>query len=262
MTARLVLLALLPIIAGYALVQRRRLHAIIGMAVFSLLLASVFFLAHAPDVAITEAAIGAALVTFVYVLAIRKTGRLTVAASEAPNLLQREADRITGLEWEILERLAESMGLDLVANFVSHENVAGAVLRGDADIGAGGIVSADCSDRLLQTPEHLPTARFILTGPRADTRLAEATSFCGFTTDVVDAVRRRAPVSTCLDLARFLAVSRLNLEPYDVHRQDEPLSYTFLVSPSRTDLHWRLLSVLAWLRETGELDEIVRRHFP
>lgn len=262
MTARLVLLALLPITAGYALVQRRRLHAIIGMAVFGLLLASVFFLAHAPDVAITEAAIGAALVTFVYVLAIRKTGRLTVAASEAPNLLEREGERITGLEWEILEHLAESMGLALVANFVSHEEVEDAVLRGDADIGAGGIVSADCSDRLLQTPEHLPTARFIVSGPRGDSRPGEASSFRGFTTDVVDAVQRRAPVSTRLDLARFLAVSRHNLEPYDVQRQDEPLSYTFLVSPSRTDLHRRMLSVIPRLKETGELSEMIRRHFP
>lgn len=262
MTARLVLLALLPITAGYALVQRRRLHAIIGMAVFGLLLASVFFLAHAPDVAITEAAIGAALLTFVYVLAIRKSGRLTVAASEAPNLLEREANRITGLEWEILERLAESMGLELVANFVSHEDVEDAVLRGDADIGAGGMVSVDCSDRVLQTPGHLPTARFLVTGPRGDSRLGEASSFSGFTTDVIDAVRHREPVSTRLDLARFLALSRHNLEPYDVRRQDEALSYTFLVSPSRADLHRSLLSVLARMKETGELDEVVGRHFP
>ena len=262
MTARLVLLALLPITAGFALVQRRRLYAIIGMAVFSLLLASVFFLAHAPDVAITEAAIGAALVTLVYVLAIRKTGRLTVAANEASGLLERAGDRITGLEWEILQRLGESLGLDVVAQFVSYQEIEEAVLRGDADIGAGGIIAAYCSERSLKTSGHLKTARFAVAGPGPETSPKADSDFRGDVTDVIDAVRRGSRVSATLDLARFLALSRHNLDAYDVQREEGDHVYTFVLPPSRRDLHRRLEAILAELRETGELDAMIRRCFP
>jgi energy-converting hydrogenase B subunit D len=259
-SAQSVLLALLPITAGFALLQRRRLHAIIAMAAFSLLLATAFFLADAPDVAITEAAIGAALVTLIYVLAIRKTGRLTVAASEAPGLIGREGERIVGLEWEILERLAQDLGLELAVQFGSHREVEEAVLHGDVDVGAGGIVSSDCGPRVLQTPGHLPTARFTVTGPGPESR--PDVPFRGDVTDLIDAVRRRAPVSATLDLARFLALSRHNLDAYRVERREGEESYTFALPSSRGDLHRRLLAVLARLRETGELDSMIRRHFP
>lgn len=262
MTARLVLLALLPITAGFALAQRRRLYAIIGMAVFSLLLASVFFLAHAPDVAITEAAIGAALVTLVYVLAIRKTGRLTVAANEAPGLLERAGEQIAGLEWEILQRLGQSLGLEVVAQFVSYEEIEETVLRGDADIGAGGVISAYCSERSLQTSGHLKTARFAVTGPRSNAGSEANTSFRGDVRDVIDAVRRRAPVSASLDLARFLVLSRHNLAAYDVEREEGDHVYTFVLAPSRQALQRRLHAILAQLEETGELDAMIRRCFP
>ena len=82
MIASWILLALLPVVAGVALTQSRRLSAIIGMGLFSFMLAAAYLLMHAPDVAITEATIGAALVTAIYVLAIRRTGRLIVVADE------------------------------------------------------------------------------------------------------------------------------------------------------------------------------------
>ena len=261
MTSRLVLLALLPITAGFALIQRRRLHAIIGMAVFSLLLASVFFLAHAPDVAITEAAIGAALVTLIYVLAIRKTGRLTIAASEAPGLIAREGERVVGLEWEILERLAESLGLEAVAHFVAYEEIEKTVRGGEADIGAGGLIAAERNARFLRTPGHLPTARFHIAGPEPSDDTNEA-SFRGEFRDVLDAVRQHAPLSVTLDLARFLALSRYDLDAYRVHRREGDHNYTFVVSTERRDLYERLLDLLERLRESGELEGMIRRYFP
>jgi len=266
MIARVALLILLPITAGIALVQRRRLYAIIGMGVFSLLLAAVFFLAHAPDVAITEAAIGAALVTFVYVLAIRKTGRLTVAASEVPALLERTGEQVGGLEWEILQRTATAMGLDLVVRFLPHEEVITAVLRGEADIAAGGIVSLEDEDRLLQTPEHLPTVRFRVTGgaaaPWAEAWPTTLQPPRGYLSDLIDAVREGRAIAASLDLARFLALSRYDLNAYHVEKDEEPLSYTFAVSPSRPDIHRNLVSVLTQLRSSGELERMIGRHLP
>jgi uncharacterized MnhB-related membrane protein len=51
------------------------LSAVIASCMVSLIAAVLFFLLHAPDVAMAEASIGAALVTAVFVIAIRRTMR-------------------------------------------------------------------------------------------------------------------------------------------------------------------------------------------
>lgn len=53
------------------LVLRELLSAVIGLAVFSLLLALEFYILQAPDVAIAEAAMGAGLTTAIFVIALR-----------------------------------------------------------------------------------------------------------------------------------------------------------------------------------------------
>jgi len=62
------------IIAGFlAVVFRRLLSSIIALSVASLLLSLEFYLLHAPDVAIAEAAIGAGLTMAIFIFAIRGT---------------------------------------------------------------------------------------------------------------------------------------------------------------------------------------------
>ena len=51
------------------------LSAVIASCMVSLFAAVLFFFLHAPDVAMAEASIGAALVTAVFVIAIRRTKR-------------------------------------------------------------------------------------------------------------------------------------------------------------------------------------------
>jgi len=51
------------------------MNAVIASCIVSLIAAILFFLLHAPDVAMAEAAIGAALVTGVFVIAVKKTKR-------------------------------------------------------------------------------------------------------------------------------------------------------------------------------------------
>jgi len=259
--ARTTLLMFLPLIAVFALTRKRRLAAVIGMGMFSLILSAVYLLLHAPDVAITEAAIGAALVTFIYVLAIRKTGRLVIVGDEAPGLLEREGDRITGLEQEILAGFARHLGLDLVVHFLPREEVEEALLRGEADIAAGGIVHVDAGDRLLKTQGHLPTGLFHLTRKdAAEPKQAQETEWIYFS-DVLEAIRAQEKGAYTLDLARFIAVSRLDLSGYAVERLSGSFSYTFLLPPDREELHKRLNAHLDHLRQNGELDEMIRRYF-
>ncbi|MCD6540583.1 DUF4040 domain-containing protein [Candidatus Bipolaricaulota bacterium] len=74
MTALHVLtLSLVVIGAALAIWFRDLLASVIALAGASLLLSLEFYLLQAPDVAIAEAGIGAALTTAIYILAIRKT---------------------------------------------------------------------------------------------------------------------------------------------------------------------------------------------
>ncbi len=70
-----ILLFLLVVAAIFSLVQKDLLMAIVGTSLVSLILSVLFLLLHAPDVALTEAAIGVALTTVIFLIALRKTGR-------------------------------------------------------------------------------------------------------------------------------------------------------------------------------------------
>ena len=64
-------LILLVASAFMALWFRNLLHSVLSLGVFSLLLALEFYILKAPDVAIAEAGIGAALSTTIFVITLR-----------------------------------------------------------------------------------------------------------------------------------------------------------------------------------------------
>jgi uncharacterized MnhB-related membrane protein len=265
MIPRMILLALLPVVAGIALLQRRRLSAIIGMGLFSFLLAAVYLLMHAPDVAITEATIGAALVTAIYVLAIRRTGKLIVVADEVPGLIAREGHGIAGLEYEILAGFAASQGLDLSVEFVPLRRVRWLIAHQEADIGAGGFVPRSDEDGdYAASPPHLETGVFTLTGREPHDGNALIPDYEGYFSEL--AVRAKhsswALAATSLDLARALVLTRHGAPLDGLHRQEGAYAYAFLLPRGRAGLLSDYSVYLEHLRETGELDAMIRRHFP
>jgi len=66
-------LVIMIISAFLAVVYKKLLSSIIALSVASLLLSLEFYLLQAPDVAIAEAAIGAALTMAIFIFAIRGT---------------------------------------------------------------------------------------------------------------------------------------------------------------------------------------------
>ena len=70
----LLVLAML-VAAVAALIYRDLLSAVIASCLVSLLASILFFFLQAPDVAMAEASIGAALVTAIFVITIRRTKR-------------------------------------------------------------------------------------------------------------------------------------------------------------------------------------------
>ncbi len=71
----LTLLLLMIASAVYAIWQKDLLYAVIASGILSLFLSIVFLILQAPDVALTEAAIGVALTTIIFIIAIRNTVR-------------------------------------------------------------------------------------------------------------------------------------------------------------------------------------------
>lgn len=70
------LLVLLMLIAAVAaLIFKDLINAVIASCLVSLMASILFYFLQAPDVAMAEASIGAALVTAVFIIAIRRTKR-------------------------------------------------------------------------------------------------------------------------------------------------------------------------------------------
>ena len=69
------LIVLMLVSAIAASIFRDLINAVIAMALVSLIAAILFYFLQAPDVAMAEASIGAALVTAIFVIAIRRTKR-------------------------------------------------------------------------------------------------------------------------------------------------------------------------------------------
>jgi len=70
-----ILLAALVLFSYLAVRSRDLLFSVIFLSVVSLSSALLFFLLSAPDIAMTEAAVNAGIVTLVYIIAIKKTRR-------------------------------------------------------------------------------------------------------------------------------------------------------------------------------------------
>jgi energy-converting hydrogenase B subunit D len=71
--AHIAVLIVMIIASFLAVILKDLLPAVIALAAASLLLSLEFYLLHAPDVAIAEAGIGAALTMAIFIFAIRAT---------------------------------------------------------------------------------------------------------------------------------------------------------------------------------------------
>ena len=72
----LILMAVVLVAAAiYSVIHRDLLFAVMGTGIVSVILSLFFYILQAPDVALTEAAIGIALTTIIFIITIRNTSR-------------------------------------------------------------------------------------------------------------------------------------------------------------------------------------------
>lgn len=266
-----VLLAILAVLlVMFSLTQKRLLWGVIGVGVHSLVLAGLYLVLAAPDVALTEAAVGFGLVTFVYLLALRRTGKLVVAASPLYPLLYQEGERVTGLEWEILERFARWCHQDLELMWVPRTEIPSLVRSGEAHVGAGGFLTNDedglvCTKALVST--RLVRVR-VRDGPIGAVAGEPGAHLVGLdgklfedASELTRALAHGEVGEAVIDLLRLQEWTMQNLfSSAETVVLPEEHSFAFVLNPEDKELHASFSEFLAELERRGELSELVRRY--
>ncbi|MFN3346548.1 MAG: hydrogenase subunit MbhD domain-containing protein [Candidatus Bipolaricaulaceae bacterium] len=257
-------------LAVFALTRKRLLWGVIGVGAHSLVLAALYLVLAAPDVALTEAAIGFGLVTFVYLLALRRTGKLVVAASPLYPLLYAEGERIAGLEWEILERFARWCHRDLELIWVPRAEIPRLVRSGEAHVGAGGFLP-NSEERVVYTKGLVPTRLVRVRrgeGPLGAVAGEPGAPLAGpegkifeDADELAQALSRGEVGEAVTDLLHWRAWETQGLfsEVETAVLPDEHY-YVFALSPEDEELRESFMEFLTELERRGELSELVRRY--
>jgi len=263
------------------LLQERLLNAVILLGVFSLLSSVVYFLIGAPDVAVTEGAIGVAFVTFIYVLALSDQGKLHVIAEEVPAFLYQEQGELRGAELKILRGFAEEINMELEVEFVGHGELTSLIGGRRADMIAGAYFSGYLS------PEGLNDSRSYHRGQLA--RIRRSKEEKGDIGVLTETEILETQDESGRDLVRFESLEEM-VKAYDagqiwgfvadsgrmsssLYRLNTPLreeseistlgevEYRFAVSAGEEELLEQLNSYLGELARRGKLDDLLSEHF-
>lgn len=132
---------LIPFLAILTLREKHILHAIIGRGMLGIAAAIAYALMGAPDVAVTEALMGALLVTLLYVVVFTSTGEFRVGYVELPPLVQRDKEKLEGYMVDLIRGFGHSAGLKpRFVFFDSRETLMEALNEGLMDMAIGPFV--------------------------------------------------------------------------------------------------------------------------
>ncbi len=267
--AVILLSALTLALAVFALTQRRLLWGVIGVGAHSLALAGVYLFLAAPDVALTQAAVGFGLVTFIYLLALRRTGKLTVVAAETPPLLHQDGEHVAGLEWEILSRLGRQLHRDVEVLWVTRAEIPRLLRAGEADVGAGGYLPRTDDGVVLSRP-LIPT-RIVavrcgpgpcgaVAGDRCQDCLPASSVTYEDHRELASALRSGEIGEAVADLLHVRQwVLSGEVQPSETKDGGEA-AFRFAVAPGEEDVRQALDALLAELERSGELARLIARY--
>ncbi len=263
------------------LLQERLLNAVILLGVFSLLSSVVYFLVGAPDVAVTEGAIGVAFVTFIYVLALSDQGKLHVIAEEVPSFFFQEKGELQGVELEILRGFAKEIGLELEVEFVGRRELSSLIGGRRADIIAGAYFPGYLSPEGLSNSRsyhrgqlmkiHRPSPEEEEIGLLAETEPSELPDLEEENYTYFDSLEELIRAYDAGRIGGFVADSgRMSNALYRINtslrEKSEVVSlgeveYGFAVSAGEEELLEQLNDYLLESARSGEIDGLLADHF-
>ncbi|HCZ05626.1 MAG TPA: hypothetical protein DHV12_00575 [Thermotogae bacterium] len=168
------IIGLLPLTALITVLQRKLLHGIIARGMFGLSASLVYAFLGAPDVAVTEALMGALLVTFLYVVVVKSTGVLRVGFMTLHPMIEEINGETEGLEADILKTFCREYHLKSEFHkFDDEKEMEEALKEGRIDVACGGLM-ADFGRKDFQTIPFLPTRELHLRSNNAKVDLLRA----------------------------------------------------------------------------------------
>jgi len=135
----LILLALLVVL------QNKPLKAIIISGAFGASAAITYFFVGAPDVAMAEASIGAVFTTFVYIVALKHSGKLKIGYLNVPGLAEESSQGYEGVEYEILKLFSEDVSMTIEMHRI--DSLEDTERLTEFDIICGGITEKESADK-------------------------------------------------------------------------------------------------------------------
>ncbi len=215
---------------------RKATTGVIFFAMTSTLAAILFTLYKAPDVALAEAAIGAAFTSFLYLIALQHKGKLWVALVEVEG-------GVNALENWILERFCERHNLELKLAYYSDISEAKEKLNlGEVEMIGGGIV-ADPS--FIHTIPFLETKLLLLAKSDKDIEEKDLTNKADIF--VIDLMRYRS-----LLLSDFGSKMK-------ILKQIDGMGYVFVVREDDKMLLKQLNDFISEIKNKGELKKAIGR---
>ncbi len=142
----------------YLILQHRLLNAIIAEGVISSLSAALFFLLKAPDIAITQVAIGSGFLTFLFIVSIKIKEKVIVAYCEESALIYENNGNHYGISVEILSKFAKIEAIEIEYRRSDCITIYKELSEGKIDI----IISAYTKDAEIPRVKYLETERIIL----------------------------------------------------------------------------------------------------
>ena len=266
-----VVLVLTPLVTIGVLLQKRILNAVILLGVYSLLSSGAYFLLGAPNVAVTEAAIGVAFLTFIYVIALSSQGKIQVLVEEVPRFMFQEGAQLQGIDYEILDGFAREMNLDLEVMFAPREDFLSRVTgRGNYLIAGAFLPSEEEREDLLVTRPYTSVRLVEVSKEKrqVESRLDEKENRMGQVVSTLPHAGREEIISDfengvigsfLIDYPRIGGLLDTEAEESDRHYQLEEkgqANYVFATSGKNEDLFQELQSYLRRIERDGTLEEI------
>lgn len=133
---------LLILISVLIVVSENNLKIVMFFSVFSLISASLYYFLKSPDLALAEAAIGSAIIPFIFIISISKQREFLVIShiNKEKNFLKDETQE-SGRGFEILNEFTKHYNLKLVINHSEYDELHGIFRSRNVDL-----VIEECSD--------------------------------------------------------------------------------------------------------------------
>lgn len=129
-----IFLILTLVLSVYLIFQHRLLNAIIAEGIVSSLSAALFFILKAPDIAITQVAIGSGFLTFLFIVAVKIREKIIVVYTEESVFSYLANGKHYGIAAEILEFFAQDEGMEIEYKKMDYKDAIKAIKNGDIDI--------------------------------------------------------------------------------------------------------------------------------